>query len=160
MKSDAMADLVCTVNPGDRLFVARMAARGFVDQRLTRFTAAPNTDVAFAHALLNSTLGLFYLEAIGFGRGLGALDLSSRRLKERLWMLDPGRFGATERDAVVAAFADVLDRDVQAVPQEIGSDDRHRLDLAVLTPLGLADLVDDIARSLTDLYGIRAAADD
>ena len=40
------------------------------------------------HALLNSVYGMFAIEAIGFGRGLGVLDASSTKLKN-MFMINP-----------------------------------------------------------------------
>ena len=45
-------------------------------------------DIDLCHALLNSMIGMFYIEAIGFGRGLGALDFSKDNL-EKILMLNP-----------------------------------------------------------------------
>ncbi len=90
MDDSTLADLVANINYGDRLFIARMQKRSFVNQRLTRFTATTDDlDIDLCHALLNSLIGIFYLEACGFGRGLGALDLSSSKLKKNLFILNP-----------------------------------------------------------------------
>lgn len=64
-----MADLVASINYGDRLFIAKLKERSFVNQRLARFTKKTEiVDVDLCHALLNSALGMFFIEALGFGR--------------------------------------------------------------------------------------------
>ena len=72
-----MADFVTSVNPDKRIFISRLNEKSFVNQRLIRFTSLKfDTDLELSHALLNSLMGIFFIEALGFGRGLGALDLS------------------------------------------------------------------------------------
>ena len=83
MKNSTMADLVASMNFDKRIFIAKLDKKSFVNQRLTRFTAKnKNIDIDLSCALLNSTLGIFFIESIGFGRGLGVLDLSSTRMKK------------------------------------------------------------------------------
>ena len=65
MRPETMADVVVSMNPGNRLLVIRLEQRAFVDQRLIRFMARGETDITLCHALMNSLLGLFYLEALG-----------------------------------------------------------------------------------------------
>ena len=90
MKPNAEADLVLGMNLGDRIFVAVMNKRGFVDQRLMRLIKKEDSlDLDLCHALLNSLLGLFMIESSGFGRGLGALDLQPTKLKKDLYVLNP-----------------------------------------------------------------------
>jgi hypothetical protein len=157
MRPDAQADLVSTINPGDRLFVARMSRRGFVNQRLTRFLARDNTDITLCHALLNSVVGMFWLEGLGFGRGLGALDLSSTRLRDGLQILDPSKLNSGQRREILRSFEPLLARDVMAVPIELGREDRRAFDEVVLNAYGLQEVATRIRDSLITLYDIRHA---
>ena len=77
MHDTEMADFVTSVNPDKRIFISRLNEKSFVNQRLIRFTSLKfDTDLELSHALLNSLMGIFFIEALGFGRGLGALDIS------------------------------------------------------------------------------------
>jgi len=88
MPDAALADLVTTLNPERRIFIAKMRARSFVNQRLIRFSLRDVAlDLDLQHALLNSCIGVFFIEALGFGRGLGALDLSATKLSRHLHIL-------------------------------------------------------------------------
>lgn len=158
MKPDRQADFVTSINPDERLFVARMTPRSFVDQRLIALTARSEAlDGDLAHALMNSTLTMFLIEAAGFGRGLSALDLSKNRVAAVLRIPDPSRIGRENRDRIVAAFRPMLERSVLPLPDELDSDDRRELDGAILGTLGLAAHTDAIRASLLTLYGIRKA---
>lgn len=159
MKAERQADFVTSVNPGDRLFVARMTKRSFVDQRLIALTArTPDVDHHLMHALMNTTLTKFLIEATGFGRGMSVLDLSKDRIATVLRIPDPARIGQGDRDRIVEAFQPLVARGVQTVPDDLADDDVRRLDEAVLRAVGLIRFEDSIRKSLLALYRIRKAA--
>ncbi|MHB8278624.1 MAG: N-6 DNA methylase [Candidatus Humimicrobiaceae bacterium] len=65
MNNLAMADLVASINFDKRIFIAKLNKRSFVNQRLTRFTVKnSDIDIDLAHALLNSTIGIFLLSQL------------------------------------------------------------------------------------------------
>ncbi|MGQ0662437.1 MAG: hypothetical protein ACT4P2_02415 [Pseudomonadota bacterium] len=161
MRDETVADLVAPINYGERLFVARLQERAFVNQRLIRFTRrSPALDIELCHALLNSVVGLFYLEALGFGRGLGALDLNATKLRAYLFMLDPMRLSPMQADEIKARFAALLRRPVGHIAEELDRDDRGAFDQAVLAAFGLTDIHHRIKNSLRTLLGIRMAVSD
>lgn len=158
MREESVADIVCTVNPGSRLFLPRMKAPCFVDQRLIGFVARPGADLDLVHALLNSVVGLFYLEALGFGRGLGALDLSATKLREGLHVLNPEHIDPHQRENILGAFAHLLHRPVTPLLEELSASDRADFDAMILGAFGMSHLHDRIRDALTTLYSIRMAA--
>jgi hypothetical protein len=89
MRDTNTADIITTMNPGDRLFYALFTEPAFINQRLIGLRHKDGyVELPLYHALLNSVLGIFYIEAIGFGRGLGALDINKNTLSGS-FMLDP-----------------------------------------------------------------------
>lgn len=161
MPDSTMADFVAALNYDQRLFFARMRSRAFVNQRLTRFTRKnASVDSELLHALLNSAIGLLYLEMIGFGRGLGALDLSSTRMKDGLRVLDPDRVGVGERAIILAAFLPLLSRKVLPLSDELRSADRKAFDMAVFKAFGIEELLPSVYDSLERLFAIRYAVKD
>ncbi|PSQ77842.1 MAG: hypothetical protein BRD37_04160 [Bacteroidetes bacterium QH_8_67_23] len=161
MRADTLADLVLPVNPYRRLFVPKLRERAFVDQRFTRFTLTDDhTDADLCHALLNSAVGLFLVEALGFGRGLGALDLSTTRAKRQLHILNPRRLNDEQEKYILKAFRPLLDRPVETVPEELARDDRRAFDRTVLEAFDLLDLYEPIRTALRELYDIRMAVND
>lgn len=160
MGESTEADLVMHINPDRRLFVAKMAQRGFVNQRLTGLTVrSPQTDVGLCHALLNSIVGIFYIEALGFGRGLGVLDLNATKMRENLHVLNPSIPSARARQSILAAFQSLLDRDVEPIEEELRRDDRRRFDRMVLAAYGIEELYQSIVGSFNTLYRIRKAVE-
>ena len=158
MLPNTMADLVASINPDERLFIARLDQRSFVNQRLTRFTMRnPSLDTDLCHALINSLLGIFYLEALGFGRGLGVLDLSATKLSENLFILNPSLLGEEERDNICEKFDNLLGRNVLPIEEELVQADRIDFDNAVLDAYNIQNYKDLITNALLTLFEIRKA---
>lgn len=160
MKADTLTDLVMFINYGERLFVGRVDPPAFVDQRLVALEPRGPVDIALSHALLNSTVSLFIIEGMGFGRGLGALDLSKNRIEAYMQILDPGVLDQTGVDRIKAAFAPLLQRDVLNIADELEQEDRKAFDQTVIEAFGLDVELQHIYDSLLSLVGIRLAAVD
>lgn len=158
MRPDTTADLAVSINPGNRLFFARFSPRCFVNQRLIRLTARPDTDVLLCHALLCSLTGAFYLEALGFGRGLGALDLNATKLARQMRMPNPGSISMDDRKRILTAFRRIRRRDIQTFSEEIARADRLAFERAVLAGFGVPLLLPQILESVHRLHRIRSAA--
>jgi hypothetical protein len=160
MTPDTLAHLVLSMNPDKRLFFARLRDKSFVDQRLIRFTTkSAKDDIELYHALLNSIIGLFYIEALGFGRGLGALDLNKTEVEEGLMILDPSAVSSSARDSILQAFQPLRQREPKPLPEELSRSDRENFDQTVLSAFDLAGKLTDINQALVDLYGIRKSVE-
>ncbi len=161
MNGSTMADLVASMNFDQRIFIAKLNTLSFVDQRLTRFTSnSDSLDIDLTHALLNSLLGIFFIESLGFGRGLGALDLSSTRMKNHLRMLNPNLLNEDQITEIKAKFIHVRDRDILPIKEELEQEDRIEFDNAVLGAFELLHLKDRIQNSFLFLYNMRTSTKD
>ena len=150
------ADLVTSINPDERLFIAKFDEPTFVNQRLIRFSKNnDNIDIELSHALLNSLLGIFFIEMLVFGRGEGVLDLSASKLQESLKILNYNLLNQSQKENIIEAFKSLLNRDVKPLEQELNSDDRIILDKTVLKAFNISEQEFNIKRSLLDLYKIR-----
>ena len=114
-----------------------------------------NVDIELAHALLNSLLGIFFIEMLGFGRGEGVLELSASKLQESLKMLDYNLLSQTQKEAIIESFKHLLHRNVKPLLQELGSEDRISFDRTVLNAFNISNQETNIKASLLDLYNIR-----
>ncbi|MDE2835211.1 MAG: N-6 DNA methylase [Bacteroidota bacterium] len=158
MRPDTIAELVIPINPGARLFVARLHPAGFVDQRFVRLTGLTNVDMKVLHALLNSAISLFYLEGLGHGRGLGALDLSSDRVGGSMHVLDPRGLSREQANAILSAFKPLEIREICPIIDECDTGERQHFDETVIEVLDLHVSRDRVYRSLNRLVAIRLAA--
>lgn len=156
MSPSATADLVTSINPDERLFIARFDNPTFVNQRLIRFTKNNNSiDTQLSHALLNSLLGIFFIEMLGFGRGEGVLDLNASKLQDSLKMLNYNLLNKTQKENIIKMFSPLLSRNVKPILQELQSEDRIIFDKTVLKAFNISEQEANIRKSLLDLYHIR-----
>ena len=155
MNNSTMADLVASMNFDKRMFIAKLNKKSFVDQRLTRFTAQKKMDIDLIHALLNSLIGIFFIESLGFGRGLGALDLSSTRMRKYLRVLNPDLLTVEQINIIKKKFILIRDREIKNILQEFKEEDRVDFDNTVLEAFGLLHLKDRIIDSFLYLFDMR-----
>jgi hypothetical protein len=155
MNNSTMADLVASMNFDKRMFIAKLNKKSFVDQRLTRFTAKKKMDIDLIHALLNSLIGIFFIESLGFGRGLGALDLSSTRMRKYLRVLNLDLLTVEQINIIKKKFILVRDREIKNILQEFKEEDRVDFDNTVLEAFGLLHLKDRIMDSFLYLFKMR-----
>lgn len=158
MRADALTDLVMFINYGDRLFVGRVDPPAFADQRLVRLEPIGAVDIDLAHALLNSAIGMFIIEGMGFGRGLGALDLNKDRIEDFMHVLDPSRLNQAGISSIKTAFAPLLQRDILDVADELEQADRQAFDDAVIAAFALSISRQRVYDGLLTLVGIRQTA--
>lgn len=158
MKADTMADIVVSMNPDKKLCFHRLKERSFVNQRLIRLTKLEsNPSVNICHALLNSAVGMFLLEALGFGRGLGALDINATKISKQLHVLNPDLISSEDRSRILLAFEPLLLRPAKDLPKELIQNDRIAFDNTVLQAYKLSNR-EQIYSSLMALYNLRQTA--
>lgn len=115
-----------------------------------------NNDISadLIHALLNSIYGMFAIEAIGFGRGLGVLDASSSKLKN-MYMINPEIISPNDEKEIVDLFAEIKLRDVMDTEDELNDTVRESFDRKVLAAIGHEDLYESIKKSLLSMQHTR-----
>lgn len=149
------AELVLSMNPDERLFYARFDEPTFIDQRLIGFkTKTGYKDIELYHALLNSIVGMFYIEATGFGRALGALDINKDNLGDS-FMLNPALLSKRSRNAIIKAFKPLLHRSIMSTEDELNSSDRDHFDHVVLSSYGIEAYHDRIKQTLIEKQQLR-----
>lgn len=159
MRADRIAELVIPLAYGKRLYVGRVNPAAFVNQRLMGLNAHAGVNIDLAHALLNCTVGLLMIEGIGFGRGLGALDLNKDRIEANLHMLDPDALNKVQRNEIIAAFKTMKKRKVLEVSDELDQEDRQELDDLIISHFGLPASREQIYDALRALVEVRHAVE-
>lgn len=158
MDNSAKADFVTALNSDKRLFVSKFKESTFVDQRFTRMLQKRNDiSLDFIHALLNSLYGIFAIEAIGFGRGLGVLDASSTKLK-KMFMINPHLISKKDETEIIRLFQVIKNRNVKDTEEELKDKDREQFDRKVLQAIGHEELYEHIRNSLLSMQDTRHAA--
>jgi hypothetical protein len=144
------------MNPDERIFVAKLSKLSLVNQRLISFSSIEeNLDIDLCHALLNSLLGTFFLEALGFGRGMGVLDLNSTKLGNNLSMLNPNLLKEQDKKNIKNLFKPILAREIYPLPKEQIMDDRIIFEEAILNAYEIIGIKEDVKNALLKMYQIR-----
>jgi hypothetical protein len=155
MKDTSTADICTTMNPGERLFYAKFNEPTFINQRLIGLKVKENySDIELNHALLNSIMGIFYIEAVGFGRGLGALDINKESINNA-FMLNPNKITSSDREIILKCFKPLLNRKIKTTQEELNEDDRKIFDMAVLRAYGIEKHYEDIRTSILSMQKAR-----
>lgn len=156
MSLSSSFDIGLLINPDERLFFSKAPRSVFFDQRLTGLSRKnPQENLDLLAALLNSLIGIYYIEAIGFGRGLGVLDLNKNKVEKRYKMLNPTLVNEEDKMKILTLYSKLEERNVLPLNVEIEKDDRYKFDIAVLKAFGLEMYYDKIKRSLLELFSIR-----
>lgn len=155
MNDETKAELVTALNPNKRLFVAKFSEPTFVDQRFTRLIRREKeNDINLLHALLNSIYGMFAIESVGFGRGLGVLDASSTNFS-KIYMIDPSLISVDDANEIMELFNKFRNRPVKDTEDELESPERIVFDKKVLKTIGKEHLYEKIKKSLLSMQKTR-----
>lgn len=150
--------LITGLNPDKRLFFAKFNEPTCINQRLIGFIPKiKSVDINICHALLNSVVGMFYIEATGFGRGAGALDLSKDKFADS-FMLNPNLLSEQQKKEIINAFAPLLKRKILPVEQELEQKDRKEFDTTVLKAYGMESIYNEIKESVLSMMKVRLGA--
>lgn len=156
--TDKTTYLFTGMNPDKRIFFGKFKQPTFINQRLIGLVPhSEDIDIDLCHALLNSMIGMFYIEAIGFGRGLGALDFSKDNL-EKILMLNPEILNERQKNEIMKAFQPLLERDILSTKEELLREDRNNFEHTVLQAFGIDRYFDKIKSSLLSMQSVRLNA--
>ena len=158
MNADSLTELVMFINYGNRLFVGRLDPPAFVDQRMVRLVPKADIDVGLFHALMNCSIGMFLIEGLGFGRGLGALDLNKDRIEAYMHMIDPSILDNEQKAEILGGFLPLLNREILGIADELEQADRQEFDDWIIEALGLHVEREQIYDCLRSLVEIRSTA--
>lgn len=156
MQDSEIAEIFTMMNPDQRLFFARFHTPSFVNQRLIGLRHRPKyNDIELNHALLNSVFTMFYIEATGFGRGLGVLDINKNRIANS-YMLNPKLVSPKSRTEILKAFEKLKARKICGTGEELCHADRVEFEHIVLRSFGIEHYYEKICHSLLSMQQTRA----
>ena len=157
LTTDEEAEIFTMMNPDDRMFYAKFRQPTFINQRLIGLMRKRRTDnLDLLHALLNSILSLFYIEAVGFGRGLGVLDINKDSIS-KCYMLNPALLTKEQSSAIMEKFSALSVRGIVDINQDLSDPIRQEFDRTVLNAFGIGNYHDRIIDSLKAMRRIRKA---
>lgn len=157
LTTNEIAELFTMMNPDNRMFYAKFSTPTFVNQRLIGLKRKKDTDdLDLMHALLNSIISLFYIEAVGFGRGLGVLDINKDSIS-KCYMLNPALLSREQSIAIKESFSSLKERGIVDFDQDIDDPIRQKFDLTVLRAFKIEGYYSTILNSMRSMRKIRKA---
>ena len=160
MKTDNMADFVANVNYHNSLFIAKINARSFIDQRMIGFSVREeyeNENYDLFLAIFNSVISMFFIESFGFGRGLGALDLRATKFERDFKILNPNLLTDEQKEHLLIAFEPIKQRNRLPLKEELEMNDRIYFESVLMEAYEISEYYEQIKQSLLELFRIRFA---
>lgn len=142
------------MNPEQRIFYGLLDKPAKINQRAIGFIPHTDVNLELCHALLNSIIGVFYTEAVGFPKGLGALDNCSKNV-EKMYMLNPSLLSDTDVKRILAAFQLLLKREIMTTQQEYAQVDRLAFEKVVADCFGYTQHFNQIKNCVLEMQRVR-----
>lgn len=157
LSTSEVAEIFTMMNPDDRMFYAKFNSPTFINQRLIGLKRKRTMDnLDLLHALLNSMLSLFYIEAVGFGRGLGVLDINKDSIS-KCYMLNPALLNEEQKTSIIIQFSQLVERGILDINQDIDDPIRQEFERVVLNAFGIGEYFENIVSCLKTLRKVRKA---
>lgn len=157
MKPNEVAKFFTMMNPDNRMFFGKFQQPSFINQRLIGLNfLEDNEDTELCHALLNSILMKFFIEAVGFGRGLGVLDIKKESI-EKCYMLNPELLSSNAVRSIKSRFNVINSKEIVSIEDEFIDSDWIEFNKAILEGYGIAEYYPMICNSLRSLRKVRNA---
>ena len=157
MKPNEVVQFFTMMNPDKRFFFGRFKEPTFINQRLIGLQAKMPMDEELYHALLNSVLMKFYVEAVGFGRGLGVLDMNKDSI-EKCHILNPSLLSDDSIAVIKEKFRVVFAKNIVSIEEELQDKDWIDFNQTVLKSFGLDGYYLRMSNSLLSMRKVRKAA--
>lgn len=157
IKPNEVVQFFTMMNPDKRFFFGRFKEPTFINQRLIGLQAKMPMDEELYHALLNSVLMKFYVEAVGFGRGLGVLDMNKDSI-EKCHILNPSLLSDDSIEVIKEKFRVVFAKNIMSIEEELQDKDWIDFNQTVLKSFGLDGYYLRINNSLLSMRKVRKAA--
>ena len=155
MRPNEVVQFFTMMNPDNRIFFGRFAEPTFINQRLIglipRLTCI---DLELIHALLNSILMKFFIESVGFGRGLGVLDINKDNIS-KCCMLNPKLLSEESVCKIKDVFRKVCSKEIMSIEDEMKDVDWIEFNLTILRAYGIENYYTSICASLSSLRKVR-----
>lgn len=142
------------MNPEQRIFYGLFDKPTMIDQRAIGFLPKEDVNLELYHALLNSIIGVFYIEAMGFPKGLGALDICAQNFK-KMYILDCKYLSKEQIQSILSAFKPLLEREIKTTIDEYQQSDRLAFEKVVAECFGYADYFDEIVNCVIEMQRVR-----
>lgn len=151
LKDKEIAEFFTGMNPEKRIFFAKFDTPSFVNQRLIGLKQRKEyNDIELNFALLNSILMMFFIEASGFGRGLGVLDISKDSISN-CYMINPKLINNADREKILNSFKKIRNRKILSTEDELNDPDRIEFEQTIFSSLNISCYYENVKESLLSM---------
>lgn len=160
LKENEIAEFFTMMNPDKRFFYGKFNNPSFINQRLIGLNVRDSfnhIDKELLHALLNSVVCYFYIEASGFGRGQGVLDINKNNI-ENSFMLNPSLLSEDNKRLIIEKFNTIKAREITDIESELCLQDRVDFETVVFESFGISEYYETIIHSLKSMIRARLSA--
>ena len=155
LKSNEKVDYFTSINPSSRLFFGKFSGQTFINQRLVGLkNKSDESNSPIYHAMLNSIFTMFMVEAAGFGRGLGVLDINKDKIA-KCRILNPRLLTDEQKNYIIEAFNTLKQREILNTVEELKSADRIEFEKRIFESFGIQDYYEPIKKSLLTMQSTR-----
>lgn len=147
------------MNPEQRIFYGLLDKPTRINQRAIGFLPKGEINLELYHALLNSIIGVFYTEATGFPKGLGALDNCKKNI-EKMYILNCKKLSKAQIQSIISAFKPLLKREIKTTIDEYQKSDRLAFENIVAECFGYEKYFDEIVDCVIEMQRVRLSVKD
>ncbi|MPL59586.1 hypothetical protein SDC9_05140 [bioreactor metagenome] len=160
MSSSTLATFALSINPDKKIGFYRFKTPSFVNQRVISISPKEDIDIELMHAILNSIIVTSQIESLGFGRGLGVLDINATIIKNGLYIPKLESINSIDRNRIVKAFSEICKYEIMDTIDTIADKKWESFNLLVLESIQLpSKVLESIYSHFKRVYSIRKAVE-
>lgn len=158
LPANVFGDFITSINPDQRLYWSAIPNDLLVDQRCTVFSIKKDIFVQkeLLHALLNTVVGQFMIEATGFGRGLGVLDTTKDGILDS-YILDYSQLDFYHISEILKRWQKLSHKSIPHILDQLNDKDWQEFNYYVFKVLGIEEALDPLVNSLKKAIELRRA---
>lgn len=142
------ADFATSINPGKRFFWVMFEEETVVNQRVTAFRLKyeHKDDKNLIHALLNTSVSIFMLMGSGFGRALGATDLTNDGISQS-YFLNPDLLSTKSKNIILNSWKKIKEKKVENIDIQLEDIDWISFNKLVYKEYGLPENIFELSKN-------------
>lgn len=142
------ADFATSINPGKRFFWVMFEKKTVVNQRVTAFRLKyeHKDDKNLIHALLNTSISIFMLMSSGFGRALGATDLTNDGISQS-YFLNPDLLSTESKSKILNSWEKIKEKKVENIDTQLENVDWIEFNKLVYKEYGLSESIFELSKN-------------
>lgn len=142
------ADFATSINPERRFFWVMFKDKTVVNQRVTAFRLKNeyNSEKNLVHALLNTSVSVFMLMGSGFGRALGATDLTKDGISQS-YFLNPDLLSTKSKNIILNYWEKIKEKKIESIDIQLEDDDWIEFNKIVYKEYGLPESVFELSKN-------------